>query len=264
MEIWIINTRVFDHFSLDPSAHLSDRLIPQLRRLGIALDTWRADWYEKFQTNLHVGNYPRKGVDLHYHFAKLFLCSHVFRRPSGPIEGSTMLEPELIEFSNTAISSATSIVQAIIGDEEIQSYLHGLPAYFDTMIAFAFVFLLKLTIKYPGNIWIDKAGILDMLDKAVSILESLTTNMHPRHLLTSIVSSMRKLLDRSMQSTDEEGNALALNSMLVGASGGGAGAGADASFAENEWFSPTDAMFLEQYDFADFNFDIDFDPTPNA
>ncbi|RVX67866.1 hypothetical protein B0A52_08471 [Exophiala mesophila] len=264
VEIWIINTRVFDHFSLDPSAHLSDRLIPQLRRLGIALDTWRADWYEKFQTNLHVGNYPRKGVDLHYHFAKLFLCSHVFRRPSGPIEGSTMLEPELIEFSNTAISSATSIVQAIIGDEEIQSYLHGLPAYFDTMIAFAFVFLLKLTIKYPGNIWIDKAGILDMLDKAVSILESLTTNMHPRHLLTSIVSSMRKLLDRSMQSTDEEGNALALNSMLVGASGGGAGAGADASFAENEWFSPTDAMFLEQYDFADFNFDIDFDPTPNA
>lgn len=172
-----------------------------------------------------------------------------------------MLEPELIEFSNTAISAATSIVQAIIGDEEIQSYLDGLPAYFDTMIAFAFVFLLKLTIKYPGNIWIDKAGILDMLDKAVTILARLTIKMHPQHLLTSIVSSMRKLLDRSMQSTDMENSALAFSSMLLG--GGGGGGGADASFAENEWFSPTDAMFLEQYDFADFNFDIDFDSTPH-
>src|SRR6201999_3071379 len=98
-EVWTISTRVFDQFSLDPEAHLSDQLIPQLRRLSIALDTWRADWNERFHVNECVGNYPRKGVGLHFHFAKLFLCSHAFRRAPAAGGEQLQLDPDLDEFA---------------------------------------------------------------------------------------------------------------------------------------------------------------------
>ncbi|ETI25650.1 hypothetical protein G647_02424 [Cladophialophora carrionii CBS 160.54] len=253
VEIWTISTRVFDQFSLDPEAHLSDQLIPQLRRLSIALDTWRADWNERFHVNECVGNYPRKGVGLHFHFAKLFLCSHVFRRAPAAEGEHLQLDPDLQEFATNAVHSATSILQVIAADREIQSYLHGLPTYFDTMIAFAFVFLLKIRIKNPANLRIDKAGISETLDALAVVLENVTTTMHPRHLLTSIASSMRKLLDRFLHGAGQE--AAPAQSQAV--------PGPQPPFdLDNQWLSPTDAMFLENYDFlyspgADLNFDLD-------
>lgn len=260
VEIWNISTRVFDQFSLDPEAHLSDQLIPQLRRLSIALDTWRADWPERFIANEYVGNYPRKGADLHYHFAKLYLCSHVFRK--APVaEGEPLqLGPELKEFAEIAVHAATSILQAIISDEEIQSYFHGLPAYFDTMMAFAFVFLLRVTIKDPVNMWMDEAGIAETLDKLVVCLEGITETMHSHHLLTSIAQSMRRLLDRFGYSRNQDNASLVLPSAA-----GGPPAMPDPNQA---WVSPADTMFLEQFDFlnspdAAFNFDADFWATPN-
>ncbi|KIW97785.1 uncharacterized protein Z519_01369 [Cladophialophora bantiana CBS 173.52] len=248
VEIWTISTRVFDQFSLDPEAHLSDQLIPQLRRLSIALDTWRADWNERFHFNECVGNYPRKGVGLHYHFAKLFLCSHAFRR--APVAGGEhlQLDPDLEEFATSAVHSATSILQVIAADQEIQSCLHGLPAYFDTMIAFAFVFLLKITIKNPANLRVDKAGIAETLDVLATVLNNIASKMHPRHLLTSIASSARKLLDR-------------FSGQEVAPAQSKAVPGPPAPFdPANQWLSPTDALFLENYDFlyspsGDLNFD---------
>ncbi|EXJ77963.1 hypothetical protein A1O3_09122 [Capronia epimyces CBS 606.96] len=255
VELWSINTRVFDHFSLDPDCHLSVQSVPQLRRLSIALDTWRADWNERLPTNEYVSNYPRKGVGLHYHFSKLFLCSHVFRRAPA-LEGDlSHLEPDLEEIATGALHAATSILQVTVADQEIQSHLHGLPAYFETMIAFAFVFLLKVTIKSPANLRIDKTGISETLGNLVTVLEGITANMHPRHLLTSIASSMRKLLVRCWPTGAPE----AETRTQPAASSG------PATFeADNLWLSRTDAMFLEHYDFlyspgADFNFDIDLD-----
>ena len=253
VEIWTISTRIFDQFSLDPEAQLSDQLIPQLRRLSIALDTWRADWNERFQVNECVGNYPRKGVGLHFHFAKLFLCSHVFRRAPAAEGEHLQLDPDLKEFATNAVQSATSILQIIAADHEIQSYLHGLPAYFDTMIAFTFVFLLKIRIKNPVNLRVDKAGISETLDGLATVLRNVTTAMHPRHLLTSIASSMGKLLDRFLHGAGQEA-ALAQPQIVPCP---------PAPFdPDNQWLSPTDAMFLENYDFlyspgAEFNFDLD-------
>ncbi|KAK5229330.1 hypothetical protein LTR47_007932 [Exophiala xenobiotica] len=263
VEIWSINTRVFDQFSLDPEAHLSDQLTPQIRRLSIALDTWRADWQERFQYNASVGNYPRKGVGLHYHFAKLFLCSHVFRRAPSPNDEQMQLDSDLEEFANMAIHSATAILQVIVADQEIQSYLQGLPAYFDTMIAFAFVFLLKVTIKNPANLRIDKGPITETLDSLVKVLKNTTASMHPRHLLTSIASSIQKLLDRFSHNNNNpvQGQEAGSSSTQPVAPAGPfvSSFGPD----NNQWLSPTDAMFLENYDFtyspgADFNLDFDF------
>jgi hypothetical protein len=261
VEIWSISTRVFDQFSLDPEAHLSDQLIPQIRRLSIALDTWRADWNERFRVNEGVGNYPRKGVGLHYHFAKLYLCSHVFRRAPS-LEGEPFqLDSEMKEFAHMAIHAAVSIIQVIVADQEIQSYLHGLPAYFDTMIAFAFVFLLKVTIKNPANMKINQPEICDLLDQLASVLRTVTSRMHPRHLLTSVASSMRKLLDRFCPNGTPGCELGGLPRASAAPPDPSAATTVDVD--NNQWLSPTDAMFLEHYDFLyspgqDFNIDFDF------
>ncbi|KAK5045190.1 hypothetical protein LTR84_009523 [Exophiala bonariae] len=261
IEIWTISTRIFDRFSLDPEAHLSEQLIPQLRRLSIDLDTWRADWPDRFGFNETTGSHPRKEAGLHYYFAKLFLCSHVFRK--APIaEGQPLnFGPDLKEFADMAVHASTSILQAITSDQEIQSFLRELPAYFDTMIAFAFVFLLRVTVKNPANIWMDKADISDTLDKLAAVLEKMTESMHSRHLLTNIAKSMRKLLDRFGYSQNRRYDSATLPSTT-----------GDASILPDvnhqNWVSPTDMMFLEQFDFlnspdADFNFDPDFWATPH-
>jgi hypothetical protein len=246
VEIWSIGTRVFDQLSLDPEAHLPNHLTPQIRRLNIALDTWRADWQERLLYSEAIGNYPSKGVTLHYHFAKLFLYSHVFRRPPVMNETSSQLEFDLHEFADCAIQSAMSILQTIMMDHEIQSYIQGLPAYFDTMIAFAFVFLLKITVKNTLGIKIERQTILKTLESMVTVLTKVTATMHPQHLLTNIASSTSKLLERmSVKGTSFE----AAPSAAVSADY------EDVSFAldsNNQWLDPTDAMFLENYDF--FNF----------
>lgn len=246
VEIWVIGTRVFDQLSLDPEAHLSDHLTPQIRRLSIALDTWRADWQERLHYSTGVGNYPQKGVTLHYYFAKFFLCSHVFRRAPQVDETSDILEPDLHEFAHAAINSAMAILQTIMADREIQSYIQGLPVYFDTMIAFAFVFLLKITIKNTVGIKIERESILNTLKNLVTVLASITASMHPQHILSDIARSTAQLLERmpTVHAADES------------ASSYGPVAGTeeypDPFNFGNQWLSPTDAMFLENYDFFSF------------
>ena len=43
VEIWSTNSRIFDTFGVDPETKIESRLLPQLRRLNIALETWRDD-----------------------------------------------------------------------------------------------------------------------------------------------------------------------------------------------------------------------------
>nr|GFD61363.1 hypothetical protein [Tanacetum cinerariifolium] len=78
---------------------------------------------------------------LHYHFAKLYLYSHVFRGIGEPGFMSADIALDIDELGHAALLSATAIIRAVTNDAEIQGYLNGLPTYFDVMIAFAVVFV---------------------------------------------------------------------------------------------------------------------------
>lgn len=262
VEIWSISSRIFDTFGTDTDTPIPEQLLPQFRRLSISLDTWRADWNERFMINNHVGNYPKKGVGLHFNFAKLYLCSHVFRGAAQTENTTFQNSPEMEEFANAAVHSATSILRVIVTDNEIQSYLDGLPTYFDTMIAFAVVFLLKVITKHPDGVRIDRAEIFRLLEQLITILKNVTSRMHPQHLLSSIANSIGKLLERSRQQ-------FVLNPH--GGSSSHQSTSYTAAPATSNWMmSPSDSMFLENYDFlyqqaGDFNFDFyDFDQGDNT
>lgn len=196
VEIWSITNPVSDLFCLDVEHNHPDGVVSLVRRLSLILDAWRTDWNVQFHINGNIDKYPCELVGLQYHFAKFYLYSHMVRRAVVAKSGPSQLEPDLEEFTNAAIHSAMSIIQVILADKEIQSYFHRLPIYFDDMIALAFVFLLRMTIKSPVSAWIDKVEISVSLNNLVKVLENITAGMHPRHSLAGITSSMQRLVDR--------------------------------------------------------------------
>jgi hypothetical protein len=201
---WSILGQVFDTFGVDVDSPILPQTLPQLRRYSIALDTWFADWSESFKANRNVGNYPQKGVGFHYHFAKLYLCSHAFR--GAPISDVTpqCMPPEMEEIANAGVLSAMSILRVIVSDDEFRSFLNGLPLYFDTMLAFAVVFLLKVATKYATVIRIDTDKILSLVTQTISALRDTTQSMHKQHMLVVISEGLERLLQRlPTHSTDE-------------------------------------------------------------
>lgn len=205
VKLWSIATYVLDDFGFDVDRPVSTDLIPNLRRFNIALDTWRADWSDSFGVNTHVGDYPRKGVGLHYHFAKLHLTSHAFRgAPVSSAHHVYQLSPELEEVAQAAVQSAKAILRTIILDEEIQSHLYGLPLYFDTMIAFAAVFLLKVATKFAATVRVDSNDILYMMEDVSRVLKNATARMHRQHMLVCIADGIADLLQKCKDASDLE------------------------------------------------------------
>ncbi|KAK2601876.1 hypothetical protein QQS21_004562 [Conoideocrella luteorostrata] len=194
VQIWSIYSEIFNCFGTETCQPLAPEQLPQLRRFTIALDTWYADWRDRFSPNQNVGNYPAKGVGLHFHFAKLYLCSHAFRGLD--TTPSSTLVPELEDVANMAVVCATSILSTLNNDDEVQSLLNGFALCFDMMITFSVVFLLKVVTKYPCTIWMDKARILDIVNRTITILENETKMMNGKHLLVSVTPGLAKLVQK--------------------------------------------------------------------
>lgn len=198
---WSILGRVFDNFGVDVDTPIAPQTLPQLRRCSISLDTWFADWNDSFKVNRNVGNYPQKGVGFHFHFAKLYLCSHAFRGVPSSESAPQYMSPELEEIANAGVLSAMSILRVIVNDAEFRSFMNGLPLYFDTMLAFAVVFLLKVATKYASMIRIDTGKILSLVTETVAALRDITQSMHKHHLLVVISEGLERLLSRCQLST---------------------------------------------------------------
>jgi hypothetical protein len=258
VHVWSIVTRIQDKFGTNVEAPLPADALPQVRRFVIELDTCRADWSERFSRNAHIGNYPKKGVGLHHHFAKLYLCSHVFRARPTIISG---VVSDVDEIVNISVLSAISILTSLASDQEIQSYLDGLPSYFFTMITFASVFLLKVAQRYPDIPCIHKDEILDLIARVVGTLRLVSVRMHQRHLLSSIVHGLEKVLSRvpehstRIRQPKQNGTSSASASVEI------------MSQTDPAWFtSPSDISLWENYDFLSFqnlppsfDFGLDFE-----
>ncbi|KAF2774469.1 hypothetical protein EJ03DRAFT_347068 [Teratosphaeria nubilosa] len=196
VHFWQVGSEIYETYGVDVDRPLTASLIDPLRRLSIKLDGVRADWTERFSENQYVGNYPRKGVGLHHHFAQLYLKSMAFRGIGKPGFKAPAVALDIDEIANSATLSATSIIRAVVSDSEIQNYLNGLPTYFDLMIAFAVVFVLKVSTKYAINVRVDTTEIKTLVTDLVKVLKNVTSSMHPRHLLVSVAKGAETLLEK--------------------------------------------------------------------
>ncbi|KFY96247.1 hypothetical protein V498_02786 [Pseudogymnoascus sp. VKM F-4517 (FW-2822)] len=171
---------------------------PQLDQFIHQLDHTYSELTHGTENHAIIGDYPSKAVSLHFYFAKLFVCSHVFRGLTSDAIHDPMAE-DFKDIALMAVSSAKSVVNLITQDPDLSPAFVGLPHYFHTMIAFACSFLLKITTKYRGHIDTEAQPIFDMITQVVGLCR--TTVSTPHHLLHWMGEGLQSLLTTCIAAT---------------------------------------------------------------
>ncbi|KAH8888525.1 hypothetical protein GQ53DRAFT_724526 [Thozetella sp. PMI_491] len=188
-----ILTRVYDRFGerriagpAQPEADFAD-----LRNFNLDIDQWRMRWHTRQVTNTCIGTFPPKGIILYSYFAKLQLNSLAVR---GVSLSQGRLSTERKEFANMAISAAASILTFVLEEEDLRRALVGTPLYVHTMIAFASVFLMKVTTKWNRimGLNVEFEYVAHLLQRMIVLLKSSITS--DRHLLYHIAAGLEKML----------------------------------------------------------------------
>lgn len=251
LELWSITYRTYKTFGLDTESALPQTYMGDFRRICIALDTWRVNWEERLAQDDHTGTYARHGIGLHLNFAKLYLCSHAYRGLLNVRTSGAVADLGLEEFAANAVHAAESILKTISSDQVIQSLLNGLPAYFDTMTAFAVVFLLKAVAKPQQGLRIDRNRTMDLLEQVSQRLSEETSHMRREHILCSIAQSIQKLIKKASTAIQIE-HAQSQRSLLPDT---------DPAELDFGWLvSPDDSPFFENFDLTGAAQDFHFAP----
>ena len=106
---------------------------------------------------------------------------------------------EIREIADTAVLSAISILRSINCDKELQSFMSDLPLYFDTMIAFASVFLFRITTSYSHAMQVNIPEILSLISQSILVLDEVTSKIRPAHLLARMTKGLKQLLGQFVE-----------------------------------------------------------------
>lgn len=236
VSLFVIMTRIYNCFEGEAEGEISDESLSQLAGFNEQLDNWRNTWRARLrrfsdlrmhnpsppapqcdiscwqgggiyvvpnanqhliETNAFVGDYSAKGVDLHYHFAKLQLNSLSLRGASTATINN--LSPLRKEYANIAINSAASVLSVVLEESSIRDSLIGVPLYIDTMIAFAAVFLLKVTARWKGvgfsslaptQVWTQVGMVIELLKEKQA---------GEQHIIHQVSVGLEKMLNKCVE-----------------------------------------------------------------
>lgn len=191
VSLWSQLQEVQTEFGLDVTNRVHPEVVEKLQQFIFALQWWHTQWERSFNYNRDIGNYPNKGVYLHHQFARLYLCSHAVRG----VSESGLVAPDLVVIAREACKSALSILDFFINDTEVQSYLNGLPLYFDTMACFAAVFLLKLEPATKIQLEVPEAHVFHRIDRLTEVIGNVGQILVSHHVLSRIRDGIQKLSD---------------------------------------------------------------------
>ncbi|KAF2033092.1 hypothetical protein EK21DRAFT_109229 [Setomelanomma holmii] len=197
MALLVIMGNVRELFGPDTGEAVSIVLAPEFEIFHLQIDHWKDFWYSKLpEFHEQLGEFPRKGGMLQSHLAKLHLYSHVFRGLKGP-----PVPHHYQSNAVAAVTSATSVIEIVLTDDTIRTSLAGLPHYIHSMIAFACVFLLKITSQYPGQ-YIQDAVVVDLAKRAVQQFR--VTPVGKWHLVHLMAEGLERLLKKKAATTASE------------------------------------------------------------
>lgn len=204
VELWSISRRVFEQFGADIENAAAKHRPTELEQLSAAYDRWYQDWLDALTLRETPDGATQRVFDLYFHSAKLYLFSHVFR---GRSKSNSERQQETIDrsdFADSALKSALAIVRCIVDADESQPWLQNLPFYFETMIAFASVCLLRTS--QPGEtIWADQIdSTLEHLNRLVKTLRSPSTINSSKHPLSSVASSIDYAMNAQQQQNQDQ------------------------------------------------------------
>lgn len=146
--------------SSGPVSAPSSVVITQVRGFVRQLDEWVAYWPSKFpEYQQGFGAFPRKGIHFHGNFAKLYLFAQAFRGL-----GSAPIPPHLSECAHNAATTARTIIEMIIDDDDVRAGLVGLPSYVQSMIGFACMILARL-VSMHGDLIVERSLVTGLISR---------------------------------------------------------------------------------------------------
>ncbi|PCG91581.1 Hypothetical protein PENO1_070490 [Penicillium occitanis (nom. inval.)] len=196
-------SQIREFFGVDASKSIPRGAMPHINTFSHHLDKWLAHWSSKLRPNEHIGNFPSKGVLLHYHFGKLHLYSHVFRglKSGDHIEH---IPSYFKDAASTAVSHATTILELLLGDADIRRSIIGVPHYFHTMVAFACVVLLKVVDRYRDDLGIDVATTHALIQRVIDFFRHVNCGQY--HLVHWMADGLAKMLVQSSCAQSSRGS----------------------------------------------------------
>lgn len=182
---------MFDTFGADTDALLTEDREAQIESLNLSLDSCRSDLLTGMVIDSGAARFSQRLFDLYIHCAKLSLFSHSFRGFSGKYPRPSANSRRIEKFEPCALESALAIVRTVAYGGGIQKHLEWLPSYFDAMIAFASVSLMKAQSKGPIKHYLDKSEVFSALSGLVEVFEACSARIQREHPLSSIAKSLK-------------------------------------------------------------------------
>ena len=192
--LFAILSRAFDHFGLEPKRSMSGDDASVLYHMRFTEDgqAWRDRWMKLRELDSSASDYLSRDVELHYHFSNLVLNSLVLRgRPLHSIhELPIILRPLALK----AVQAAHSILQKFIKDPRYRDDIVGTPLYMHSMMAFAVVFMMKLSRQWHAiGITIDPMQqTIPLVEATIQLLRGCKAGAN--HMVFSMANGFERML----------------------------------------------------------------------
>ncbi|KAL4899907.1 hypothetical protein BDW74DRAFT_188792 [Aspergillus multicolor] len=189
VSLLLIMGQVRDVLGSDNQTPLPPALASQILNYSRQLDKWYTKFSGLFVTNAFIGEFPKRGLQLHYQFGKLYLGHQVFKGLHG-----RPIPPHFLTAGVMAHDAAAAIFEMILSERELQEGLVGMPHYFHVMIAFAGHLLLEICQNYYQQLGIKVQEDFQLIDGALNLFRS--TQCIPQHPIWRMTPGLnRKLHD---------------------------------------------------------------------
>ncbi|KAJ6078511.1 hypothetical protein N7467_008264 [Penicillium canescens] len=170
----VIMSQVRDLLGSDQETRVPQSLSNQIIHYSRQLDRWFTKFSALFKPDPRIGDFPKRGLQLHYHFGKLYLGHQVFKG----LNGET-IPPYFLTAASMAHEAAVAIFEMIL-NEDLQQSLIGMPHYFHIMIAFAGHFLLEVTQNYHGQLSFAPGQNFELIQKVLELFQDIpAVQQHP-------------------------------------------------------------------------------------
>lgn len=195
-----ILSRAFDHFGLEPNRTMdgSDESVLHHMRYTEELRLWKDEWNSLGESGL------ARSVMLQFHFSSLVLHSLVLR--GRPLDKIASLPACLRPLALKAVNAAHSILQHFLHESTYQDEIAGLPFYLHSMIAFAVVFILKLSRRWHAmGITMDPQAVSwPLVEATIQLLRCCETGKN--HTVYRMADGFERMLAQ-LSKTEESRNA---------------------------------------------------------
>lgn len=124
---------------------------------------------------------------MHFQFAKLYLCHHVFRKLE-----NDLIPMHFMPSATSAYQAATTIFTMILENDVFRNNLVGVPHYFHIMISFAGRFLLEACMKRKEQLSISVEEDLQRMGAVLALFVRMQTT--PSHPLTRVTTGLMRQL----------------------------------------------------------------------